>query len=45
MYSMAQDAREVGRPEDWVHEAYWLKTWKETYSQKIVPIANSQFWP
>jgi hypothetical protein len=45
MYSMAQDGRELGRPEDWVHEAYWLKTWKEMYSHKIVPVANSPFWP
>ena len=45
MYSMAQDGREVGRPEDWVHEAYWLKTWKETYNHKIIPVANSHFWP
>ncbi|PWA50029.1 zinc finger, SWIM-type [Artemisia annua] len=42
---MAQDDREVGRPKDWVHEAYWLKTWKETYNHKIIPVANSHFWP
>ncbi|PWA89016.1 zinc finger, SWIM-type [Artemisia annua] len=45
MYSMAQDVREVGMTEDWVHEAYWLNTWKVTYNHKIIPVANSHFWP
>ncbi|PWA86426.1 transposase, mutator type [Artemisia annua] len=35
MYDMARNGMEVGIPEDLVHQAYWLSTWKETYKYKI----------
>ena len=45
MYSMASDGREVGIPEDWVHQAYCLKIWKEAYNHKIECVSNSKYWP
>lgn len=45
IYNMQGNGEEVGIPEHYVHEVYWLSTWKEMYKFKINPILGPPQWP
>lgn len=44
IWNMAENGLDVGIPEDWVHPAYNLETWKQMYSFKIQPTNGSTMW-
>ncbi|CAI9293936.1 unnamed protein product [Lactuca saligna] len=44
IWEMRKNSKDVGIPETWVHEVYWLKTWKQMYSFKIEPINGRSMW-
>ncbi|XP_076929916.1 uncharacterized protein LOC143594500 [Bidens hawaiensis] len=41
---MAINNMNVGIPEQWVSEAYWLDTWKMMYDNQIIPIPSEDYW-
>ncbi|KAJ9541248.1 hypothetical protein OSB04_027754 [Centaurea solstitialis] len=45
IWNMASNGAEVGIPELWVHEVYWLDTWKKMYSFHLQPINGPKMWP
>lgn len=45
IWNMDFNGKLVGVPEDWVHMAYRLDTWKEVYAEKINPITGVSTWP
>lgn len=46
MWNMVQHRqREAFVPEEQVHKAYWMQSWKEVYSNKIVPTNGIEYWP
>ncbi|XP_022003004.1 uncharacterized protein LOC110900421 [Helianthus annuus] len=44
-WDMAMNGQEVGPPESWVNECYYLETWKRVYSHTIGPINGRELWP
>ncbi|KAJ9560388.1 hypothetical protein OSB04_005548 [Centaurea solstitialis] len=44
IWNMASNGAEVGIPELWVHEVYWLDTWKKMYSFHLQPINGPKMW-
>ncbi|CAI9286008.1 unnamed protein product [Lactuca saligna] len=44
IWEMRKNSKDVGIPETWVHEVYWLKTWKQMYSFKIELINGRSMW-
>ena len=44
IWDMGRNNENVGIPETWVHQTYWLETWKEMYSFKIEPINGRSMW-
>lgn len=44
IWEMRKNSSGVGVPETWVHEVYWLQTWKAMYSFKIQPINGRNMW-
>ncbi|KAK9078780.1 hypothetical protein SSX86_002838 [Deinandra increscens subsp. villosa] len=44
-WEMARYRLEVGIPETWVSEVYWLDTWKKVYAHTIDPINGRDMWP
>lgn len=43
IYNMSSNGKEVGIPEDWVSQCYWLNTWNEMYKYKIEGIVGPAF--
>ncbi|GJT87633.1 heat stress transcription factor B-4-like protein [Tanacetum coccineum] len=43
-WNMALNGRAAPPPETWVNHCYWLSTWNETYSHKIQPICETNYW-
>ncbi|XP_076956194.1 uncharacterized protein LOC143631264 [Bidens hawaiensis] len=41
---MAINNMNVGIPEQWVSETYWLHTWKRVYDNQIMPIPSEDYW-
>ncbi|GKB70123.1 hypothetical protein Tco_0931535 [Tanacetum coccineum] len=41
--NMTSHGKEVGIPEYWVAQCYYLNTWKEMYQYKVVPVTGSTF--
>ncbi|XP_022042223.1 uncharacterized protein LOC110944885 [Helianthus annuus] len=44
IWNMAQNGENVGIPEKWVSEVYWLHTWRNVYKNTIEPVAGRDFW-
>lgn len=44
IWDMRKNDKHVGIPETYVHECYWLSTWKEMYSFKVNPINGKSMW-
>ena len=44
IHDMADSGMNIGLPEDYVHESYKLKTWKDVYSFQVNPVNGRQFW-
>nr|KAJ0186252.1 hypothetical protein LSAT_V11C900478630 [Lactuca sativa] len=44
IWEMRKNSMDVGIPETWVHEVYWLNTWKQMYSFNIEPINGRSMW-
>ena len=42
---MGNNGMEVGLPEAWVHNCYWLRTWEKVYNFKIHPLDGPGYWP
>ncbi|XP_076934262.1 uncharacterized protein LOC143600465 [Bidens hawaiensis] len=42
--NMAENGMNVGVPENWVDEAYWLDTWKKVYANQISAIPGPDMW-
>ncbi|KAJ9567651.1 hypothetical protein OSB04_003617 [Centaurea solstitialis] len=45
IWNMANSGADVGMPELWVDEVYWLDTWKKMYSFCLEPINGPKMWP
>lgn len=45
IWYMGLNGAQVGLPERWVDECYWLTTWKTVYSFKLAPINGPKMWP
>lgn len=45
LWNMSLNGLDVGIPEDWVHHAYRLETWKQVYAFKINPVTGVSTWP
>ncbi|GJZ67270.1 crooked neck-like protein 1 [Tanacetum coccineum] len=43
-WNMALNDRATPPPKTWVNPCYWLSTWKKTYSHKIQPIYETNYW-
>nr|GEU96985.1 hypothetical protein [Tanacetum cinerariifolium] len=43
-WNMALNDRPTPPLETWVNPCNWLSTWKETYSHKIQPICETNYW-
>ena len=41
---MIQNGKVVERVEHWVHQCYWLSTWKKMYAVKVDPINSKDMW-
>lgn len=41
---MAGNIDDVGFPETWVHNSYWLTTWEKEYSYTINPYTGRPLW-
>ncbi|KAL8188721.1 hypothetical protein R6Q57_029741 [Mikania cordata] len=41
---MVRHGVQVGIPESWVDEVYWLDTWRKVYENSIVPINGKELW-
>ena len=44
LWDLAGHKEGVGIPENWVHECYWLTTWKKVYSHKIYCLNGPNLW-
>ncbi|KAJ9560444.1 hypothetical protein OSB04_005604, partial [Centaurea solstitialis] len=44
IWDMASHGEDVGIPEQWVHQTYWLDTWKQMYKFKLEPINGIKLW-
>ncbi|KAJ0935274.1 putative transcription factor interactor and regulator CCHC(Zn) family [Helianthus annuus] len=44
IWNMKQHGMDVGIPENWVSEVYWLDTWKKVYANTIDPINGRDMW-
>ncbi|KAI3731259.1 hypothetical protein L1987_62447 [Smallanthus sonchifolius] len=44
IWNMAMHGSDEGIPEKWVHEAYWLDTWKKVYAHTLDPINSKDLW-
>jgi hypothetical protein len=44
-WDMVANGMEVGQPESWVNQCYYLETWKKVYSYHIGPINGIDLWP
>ncbi|KAJ9568363.1 hypothetical protein OSB04_004329 [Centaurea solstitialis] len=45
IWTINSNGAEVGMPEFWVDEVYWLDTWKKMYSFHLEPINGPKMWP
>ncbi|KAD7478078.1 hypothetical protein E3N88_01214 [Mikania micrantha] len=45
IWDMSGNDMEVGLPENWVSEIYWLEHWKSVYEHTINPILSKTEWP
>lgn len=45
LWDMSRNGYDIGIPEDWIHPAYRLETWKEVYSFKVNPVTGVSTWP
>ncbi|GJV66401.1 mutator type transposase [Tanacetum coccineum] len=45
IYNMFENSVGVGIPEQWVHDAYRLKTWAHVYLFKVNPCNGRDMWP
>ncbi|KAI3678919.1 hypothetical protein L6452_38223 [Arctium lappa] len=45
IWNMAVNGINVGLPEKWVDNVYWLDTWKAMYAFKIFPTNGRRLWP
>ncbi|KAI3675948.1 hypothetical protein L1987_85544 [Smallanthus sonchifolius] len=43
-WNMLSNGIQVGIPESWVSEVYWLDTWKKVYKNTIDPINGRDMW-
>lgn len=43
-WNMKKNSIDVGIPETWVADIYWLDTWKKVYANGIVPIDDKDSW-
>lgn len=44
IWDMSRHGIQVGIPEVWVDEVYWLDTWKKVYMNTIEPIKGRDLW-
>jgi hypothetical protein len=44
IYDMALNGMDVGPPESFVNECYYLQTWRKVYSNHIVPVIGPSMW-
>lgn len=44
IWDMEMNNLHPGSPESWVHESYWLSTWKNVYGYKINPVNGRNMW-
>ena len=44
LWDRAGHREDVGIPESWVHESYWLTTWKKVYSYKLYCLNGLHLW-
>ena len=44
LWDRAGHREDVGIPESWVHESYWLTTWKKVYSYKLYCLNGPHLW-
>ncbi|XP_021985456.2 uncharacterized protein LOC110881541 [Helianthus annuus] len=44
IWDMSRNSIDVGIPEEWVSDVYWLSTWKKVYDNVIEPINGLDMW-
>nr|XP_043620384.1 uncharacterized protein LOC122592259 [Erigeron canadensis] len=45
IWNMNDNDEQPGEPEEWVHSAYRLETWKEVYKHVLNPVTGPSTWP